>query len=72
MLPGKTPATSLRRPELGTLAEGTPGDATLVRIETGSWDYRDVLGASVTGTQRLALAGTIIGGKLWDKGPQPS
>ena len=66
-----TPAAALR-PELGTLAEATPGDATLVRIEDGSWDYRDVLGATVTGKQRLTLAGTIIGGKLWDKGPQPA
>ena len=68
----ETPAASLRRPELGTLSEGTPGDATLVRIETGAFDYRDVLGATVTGKERLALAGTIIGGKLWDKGPQPA
>lgn len=68
----ETPAGSLRRPELGTLAEGTPGDATLVRVEIGSWDYMDVLGAKVTGKQRLALTGTIIGGKVWDKGPQPA
>lgn len=68
----ETPAASLRRPELGTLAEGTPGDATMVRIEDGSWDYHDVLGATVTGKQRLALAGTIIAGKLWAKGPQPA
>ncbi|RYE10701.1 MAG: amidohydrolase/deacetylase family metallohydrolase [Hyphomicrobiales bacterium] len=68
----ETPAASLRRPELGSLAEGTIGDATLVRLETGTWEYHDVLGAMVTGNQRLALAGTIIGGKLWDKGPQPA
>ncbi len=68
----ETPAASLRRPELGCLAEGTPGDATIVRVETGAWDYHDVLGATVTGKERLALSGTVIGGKLWDKGPQPA
>jgi dihydroorotase len=67
-----TPAASLRRPELGTLAQGTPGDATLVRIEDGSFDYHDVLGAKVTGSERLTLAGTVINGRLWDKGPQPA
>lgn len=67
----ETPAASLRRPELGTLAEGTPGDATLVRIESGSFEYRDALGDTITGTERLALASTVIGGKVWGKGPQP-
>lgn len=68
----ETPAASLRRPELGTLAEGTPGDATLVRVESGSFTYGDVMGETVTGSERLALVGTLIAGRIWDKGPQPS
>ncbi|MCB0891863.1 MAG: hypothetical protein KDB51_08530 [Propionibacteriaceae bacterium] len=65
----QTPSASLRRPELGTLAEGTTGDATIVRIEDGSFDYADVLGESITGTQRLVCSGIVIDGSVWDKGP---
>lgn len=65
----QTPAASLRRPELGTLAEGTPGDATIVRIETGNFDYVDVLKETISSTRRMVCAGIVIGGALWDKGP---
>lgn len=67
----QTPAMSLRRPELGTLAEGTVGDATLVKVESGAFEYHDVLKSTITGGQRLALRGTVIGGRVWEKGPQP-
>jgi dihydroorotase len=66
----QTPATSLRRPELGTLAEGTPGDATIVRIENGAFEYVDVLKETITSTKRLVCTGIVIGGALWDKGPR--
>ena len=66
----QTPATSLRRPELGTLAEGTPGDATIVRIENGTFEYVDVLKETITSTKRLVCTGIVIGGALWDKGPR--
>jgi dihydroorotase len=65
----QTPAASLRRPELGTLAEGTPGDATIVRIEDGRYEYVDVLEETITSAQRLVCTGIVIGGALWDKGP---
>jgi dihydroorotase len=65
----QTPAASLRRPELGTLAEGTPGDATIVRIEDGRFEYVDVLEETITSAQRLVCTGIVIGGALWDKGP---
>jgi dihydroorotase len=67
----ETPAGVLRRPELGTLAVGTPGDATLVRSEAGSFEFVDALKQSITGTQRLVCTGIVIGGALWDRGPQP-
>ena len=62
----ETPARSLRRPELGTLAEGTPGDATIVRIEDGHFEHLDVLKETVTGSQRMVCAGIVIGGKIWN------
>lgn len=64
-----TPAKALRRPELGTLAIGTPGDATIVQIETGRFDYHDAVGEVLTGDRQLALRGVVIGGKWWNKGP---
>lgn len=65
----ETPAKALRRPELGTLAPGTPGDATIVRIETGQFDYHDAVGEVLAGDRQLACSGMIIGGQWWDKGP---
>ncbi|MHB1104501.1 MAG: amidohydrolase/deacetylase family metallohydrolase [Devosia sp.] len=66
----ETPAKALRRPELGTLAPGTPGDATLARIETGQFDYYDAVGEVLASDRQLACAGMVLGGAWWDKGPQ--
>ena len=65
----QTPAKTMRRPELGTLAEGTPADATVVRIENGSFDFVDAVGAKIAGDQRLVCSAIVIGGRLWDRGP---
>lgn len=64
-----TPAAALRRAELGTLAPGSAGDATIVRIEEGSFEHRDVLGEVVTGDRRLVCTGIVLGGGWWDRGP---
>lgn len=56
---------ALGRPELGTLKPGCPGDATLLRIEDGSFDYVDVLGEVMTGERRIFAAGTVIAGRWW-------
>lgn len=65
----ETPARALRRPELGTLVPGTPGDATIVRVETGQFDYFDAVGEVLTGDRRLASGGIVLAGKWWNKGP---
>ena len=39
-----TPARALRRPDLGTLAEGARGDATIFSIAEGEFDYYDCFG----------------------------
>lgn len=57
------PARAIRRPALGTLTPGAPGDATLLRLEDGVFEFEDATGARRTATQRLALAGMIIGGR---------
>ncbi|MEO7221539.1 MAG: amidohydrolase/deacetylase family metallohydrolase [Devosia sp.] len=65
----ETPAAVLRRPELGTLAIGTPGDATLVRVEDGQFEFVDAMNDTVTGDKRLVCTGIVLGGKVWDRGP---
>jgi len=37
-------AMALRRPELGSLKPGSVGDATLISIQEGKFDYEDVVG----------------------------
>jgi len=58
------PADAVRRPELGRLAEGGIGDASVFRIEEGRFDYLDVLGEHLAGGRRIAPRGTVQGG-VW-------
>ena len=60
------PAQILSLPELGSLKTGMTGDASVLNLETGSFDFEDVLGEVVTGTQRLTAAGVVINGEWWD------
>lgn len=66
----ETPARALRRPELGSLRPGTPGDATILRIEEGEFDYVDAEGAVLRGDKRLVCEDIVLGGKVWTGGPR--
>ena len=44
------PAEALRRPDLGTLAVGAAGDATILNQAEGAFDYVDVMGERLQGT----------------------
>ena len=59
------PAAAIRHPELGALTPGAPGDATLLRLEDGTFDFVDASGERRTATQRLALAGMVVNGNHW-------
>lgn len=59
------PARAIRRPTLGTLEPGTEGDATIVDIENGTFDFYDVLGERIVGDRRFRLTGMVVGGKWW-------
>jgi dihydroorotase len=58
-------AKALQRPELGSLERGKVGDATILEIEDGSFDYEDVVGEVLTGNQRIRAKGTVIAGRWW-------
>jgi dihydroorotase len=59
------PAAALGRCDLGHLALGAAGDATILELVEGEFDYRDVLGETRRGRQRLALRGLVVSGRPW-------
>jgi dihydroorotase len=63
-------AMALRRPELGSLKTGSVGDATLITIKEGQFDYVDVVGEHMTGNRKIVSEGVVIGGRWWH--PKPS
>jgi dihydroorotase len=58
-------AMALRRPELGSLKPGSVGDATLISIREGRFDYVDVVGEHLTGDRKIASEGVVIAGRWW-------
>ena len=63
-------AMALRRPELGSLKVGSVGDATLISVREGRFDYVDVVGEHMTGNRKIFSEGVVIGGRWWH--PKPS
>jgi len=47
---------------------GTPGDATVLEIADGRFQFEDVKGLTREGTQRLVLEGMVLGGRWWEEG----
>jgi dihydroorotase len=58
-------AMALRRPELGSLKPGSVGDATLLSIKEGKFDYEDVVGEHLIGDRKIASEGVVVGGRWW-------
>jgi dihydroorotase len=58
-------AYALKRPELGSLRPGSVGDATILSLKEGSFDYVDVMGEHLIGQQRLFSEAVVVGGKWW-------
>jgi len=59
-------AKAIGRPELGSLRPGSPGDAVILRHESGAFEYQDSLGKTVTGGERLYPDGIIVNGDWWE------
>jgi len=62
----ENPASALKRPELGTFRQGGVGDASVLALETGKFDYVDVVGEHLEGNTRLLARGLVIGGDWLD------
>jgi dihydroorotase len=58
-------AMALRRPELGSLKPGSVGDASILSIAEGAFDYVDVVDEHLAGDRRIACKGVVIGGRWW-------
>jgi len=60
------PAEALRRPDLATLKTGATGDASVLDLANGRFEYTDVIGETIVGEQRLRPAGLVLGGAWMD------
>jgi dihydroorotase len=58
-------AFALKRPELGSLKPGSVGDATILSVKDGRFDYVDVVGEHLVGEQRIFSDGVVIAGRWW-------
>ena len=58
-------AFALKRPELGSLKPGSVGDATVLSVEDGAFDYVDVVGEHLEGRQRITSRGVVLNGRWW-------
>jgi dihydroorotase len=63
----ENPAKALRRPDLGAFKTGCAGDASILKLESGTFDYMDSTGETVRGPTRLVPRGVVIDGKMWHR-----
>ena len=61
---------AVRRPELGSLKPGSVGDATIITVREGRFDYVDVLGEHLTGDRKIVSEGVVIAGRWWHGSPE--
>jgi dihydroorotase len=59
------PAAAIQRPDLGTLKVGSVGEATVIDLASGKFDYADAIGVRLAGDKRLLSAGVVLAGRWW-------
>jgi dihydroorotase len=64
------PAAVLEREDLGQLTIGAAGDAAILELVEGEFEFRDVLGETRRGRQQLLLRGLVVGGRVWPPSAQ--
>ena len=62
-------AVALKRPELGSLKVDSVGDATILSIQQGKFDYVDVVGEHLHGDRKIVSEGVVIAGRWWHPKP---
>jgi dihydroorotase len=58
-------AAAIKRPDLGTLKLGSLGEATVIDLKAGTFDYADSIGERMMGDKRLLSAGVVLAGRWW-------
>jgi dihydroorotase len=58
-------AVALQRMEYGSLKPGSLGDATILSVREGRFDYVDVVGEHLIGDRRLVSEGVVLKGRWW-------
>jgi dihydroorotase len=58
-------AAALQRPELGSFRPGCVGDATILSVRDGAFDYVDVTGEHMLGDKRIMSEAVVLGGRWW-------
>ena len=64
-------AKALQRPELGSLAAGKVGDATLLQVKEGRFPLEDVTGEVLDAERRIVATGAIVGGRFFHPADWP-
>ena len=59
------PAAALGRTDIGRLEIGAIGDASVLELVEGVFEYRDVLGQVGAARQELKIRGLVVGGRWW-------
>ena len=57
--------SALQRPEYGSLRVGALGDATILSIQKGAFDYVDVTGEHLIGDRKIVSEGVVLKGTMW-------
>ena len=61
------PAKAIKRPDLGTLKEGSEADIAVFSMKKGDFGFLDVRGTKMKGSQKLEAELTIRSGRIvWD------
>lgn len=58
-------AIALQRMEYGSLKAGSLGDATILSVREGRFDYVDVVGEHLIGDRRIVSEGVVLKGEWW-------
>lgn len=58
-------AMALKRPELGSLKPGSVGDATILALKDGRFEYQDVVGETLVGDCKINSRAVVIAGRWW-------
>lgn len=58
-------ARAIRRPDIGTLKPGAPGEASIFEVVTQPTEYKDVLGEVITADRGFVARGLVLNGRWW-------